>query len=87
MKTTSPALRLEQMLAAVEHELLSASDTELLDAADELGLRPGMQGSVALLGVTIRHPRWLKRTPDAVEEPGERTAPAPPSRRKRPPPA
>jgi len=39
-------------LDALERELLDASDAEVLAAAAELQLKPGMKGSIALVGVT-----------------------------------
>jgi hypothetical protein len=49
---THPYLRLERILAALEQELIRADDDELMEVVAELGLKPSMQGSVALLGVT-----------------------------------
>ena len=53
MSTTRPELKLERMLATLEQELLETSDDEILSVATEIGLRPGMQGSVALAGVLM----------------------------------
>jgi hypothetical protein len=47
-----PELGLERVLAALTQELLAASDEELAQVAGEIGLKPEMQGSVALFGVT-----------------------------------
>jgi hypothetical protein len=52
MSHSVPELGLERVLAALERDLLAASDEELAEVAGELGLKPGMQGSVALFGVT-----------------------------------
>jgi hypothetical protein len=52
MSNFSPELGLERVLAALERDLLEASDEELTEVAGELGLKPGMKGSVALFGVT-----------------------------------
>lgn len=53
MKKTRPDLALERLLAALERELLDATDAEILAAAKELGMDPTMKGSSAFLGVTI----------------------------------
>jgi hypothetical protein len=52
MSHSFPELGLERVLAALERDLLAASDEELAEVAGELGLKPGMKGSVALFGVT-----------------------------------
>lgn len=52
MKTTRPEMGLERLLVALERELLEISDEEIMAAAHELGVRPGMKGSIALFGVT-----------------------------------
>jgi hypothetical protein len=53
MTTTRPELGLERLLAALGQDLLDASDEEILAVADELGQKPTMKGSIALLGVTF----------------------------------
>ena len=52
MKTTRPELGIERLLTALEQELLDASDEEIAAVASELGIKPGMKGSIALFGVT-----------------------------------
>ena len=52
MSNSFPELGLERVLAALERDLIAASDEEMAEVASELGLKPGMQGSVALFGVT-----------------------------------
>lgn len=52
MKTTRPDIGLERLLVALERELIEISDEEIMAAAHELGIRPGMKGSIALLGIT-----------------------------------
>ena len=52
MKTTPPELGLERLLAALERDLLDATDEEIYAVAGELGIKPGMKGSIALMGVT-----------------------------------
>ncbi len=53
MTITRPELGFERLLAALDQDLLDASDEEILAVADELGQKPGMKGSIALLGVTF----------------------------------
>lgn len=57
MKTTGPELGIERLLKALEQELLDATDEEISAVATELGIKPGMKGSIALFGVT-RAVRW-----------------------------
>jgi hypothetical protein len=53
MKKTRSDLALERLLAALERELLDATDAEILAAAKELGMDPTMKGSSAFSGVTV----------------------------------
>jgi hypothetical protein len=53
MTTTRPELGFERLLAALGQDLLDAPDEEILTVANELGLKPSMKGSIALLGVTF----------------------------------
>ena len=46
-----PETALERILDALEHELIEASDAEVLAAADDLGMKPRMKGSAAFLGL------------------------------------
>jgi hypothetical protein len=52
MKTTRPELGFERLLAALERDLLDANDEEISAVASELGIKPGMKGSIALFGIT-----------------------------------
>ena len=45
--------RFERLLAALEQELIAATDEEILEAARDLGMNPAMRGSAAFFGVTI----------------------------------
>lgn len=47
------AERFERLLAALERELIEATDEEILEAASDLGMNPAMKGSAAFFGVTI----------------------------------
>jgi hypothetical protein len=53
MTTRRPELGFERLLAALGQDLLDATDEEILDVANELGQKPAMRGSMALLGVTF----------------------------------
>jgi hypothetical protein len=53
MKSTRADVALERLIAALERELLEATDDEVLAAANELGMDPTMKGSAALFGVTL----------------------------------
>ena len=46
-----PERELERVLLAFEHEVIHASDEEILAAARELGMNPAMKGSSAFFGV------------------------------------
>lgn len=51
--TTNRTERFERLLAALEQELVAATDEEILAAAADLGMNPAMKGSAAFFGVTI----------------------------------
>jgi len=53
MTQMRPEFGFERLLAALAQDLLDAPDAEILDVAHEIGQRPGMKGSIALLGVTF----------------------------------
>lgn len=68
--TTENGDRFEQLLTALEREVLEATDEEILEAAKQLRMDPEMKGSAALVGVTslVRGPFWhdeLKKSLDA----------------------
>jgi hypothetical protein len=46
-----PETTLERLLEALERELVAASDAELIEAANDLGMQPHMKGSAAFLGL------------------------------------
>jgi hypothetical protein len=48
-----PERELERVLLGFEHEVIDASDEEILAAARELGMNPAMKGSSAFFGVTL----------------------------------
>ncbi|HEY2779904.1 MAG TPA: hypothetical protein VGI90_03970 [Steroidobacteraceae bacterium] len=47
----TPEAALAQVLDALEHELVEATDEEILEAARDLGMNPMMKGSAAFLGL------------------------------------
>jgi hypothetical protein len=51
MNGIHPERGLEHLLAALERDLLDATDEEILAAARELGMNPAMKGSSAFFGV------------------------------------
>ena len=61
------AERFERLLAALERELIEATDEEILAAAKDLGMNPEMKGSAAFFGIM-----GLVRTPVRPEEGEER---------------
>lgn len=50
-KLFAPEMALARLLVALESELLEASDEEVLKAARDLGMDPGMKGSAASSGL------------------------------------
>ncbi|MGO9801951.1 MAG: hypothetical protein ACLPTM_10000 [Steroidobacteraceae bacterium] len=61
MMRVFPETALERVLEALERELVAATDEELLEAASDLGMQPGMKGSAAFLG--LRYPA-MRRAED-----------------------
>jgi hypothetical protein len=51
MKKSPPEVRLEQLLELLSADLAHASDADLLEACADLGIKPGMKGSIAFLGL------------------------------------
>jgi hypothetical protein len=52
MSGETPERAFERLLLILERELIDATDDEILEAARELGMNPGMRGSSAFFGVT-----------------------------------
>ena len=52
MKTDS-ARAFERLLVALERELVTATDDEVLEAARDLGMDPTLKGSSVFFGVTM----------------------------------
>lgn len=50
-KMAASTTTLARLLEALEHELIEATDEEVLDAARALGMNPGMKGSAAFAGL------------------------------------
>lgn len=57
-----PETALERILDALEHELVAASDADILEAANDLGMKPQMKGSAALIG--LRYSSAMPRAED-----------------------
>jgi hypothetical protein len=81
MKRVFPQAALERLLAALERELIEATDEEILEAARDLGMKPQMKGSAAFLG--LRHAIGPRFADFFGAEPGQETlrrlaAPHPP---------
>lgn len=51
VSATGPAAAFERVLEALAAELIESTDEELLEAARELGMVLGMQGSAAFIGL------------------------------------
>lgn len=64
--TNDDAERFERLLTALERELIEATDEEILEAAGDLRMNPGMRGSAAFIGLT-HAPRWPLERDDASE--------------------
>ena len=58
MTRVRPELGLERLIAALERDLLDATDREIREAANEIGMDPTLKGSAALFGVlfTVKRP-------------------------------
>jgi hypothetical protein len=74
-------IQLERVLAGLERELIHADDDELLQVVADLGLKPSMKGSVALLGVTRHVAPWAFRDRPALRDEPAESKPAPERRR------
>lgn len=51
MTSVRPEVGLERLIAALECDLLDATDREIREAASEIGMDPTLKGSAALFGV------------------------------------
>jgi hypothetical protein len=57
-----PETALDRILDALERELIEATDADILEAADDLGMKPQMKGSAAFIG--LRHSGAVPRAED-----------------------
>lgn len=86
VKATFSEVMLDRMLQALEQELLMASDEEVLEAAKELGMDPGMKGSAAFIG--LKYPAMprledffdLPAIRELLQAPSGESSSTPPSR-------
>jgi hypothetical protein len=70
-----PEQALARLLAALEADLVAATDDEIMAAAKELGMNPAMQGSAAFGDIRVmlsprqfRVDRWGKPIKEAAED-------------------
>ena len=68
VKRVSPEVTLARVLAALEQELIDATDVEIREAAQDLGMNVDMKGSAAFAG--LRYPAKVRFSdyfgPDAL---------------------
>jgi hypothetical protein len=60
MNRTPPEVALDRVLAGLAPELVDATDEEIEQAAQDLGMNVRMKGSAAFIGVTYTFPRRLE---------------------------
>ena len=82
MRTVRPELGLERLLLALERDLLAATDQEILEAANEIGINPTQKGSAALFGVTITTKRIQTKRLRSAENDERRAETSPRARRR-----
>lgn len=72
--TNDNAERFERLIAALERELIEATDEEVLEAAGDLRMNPQMNGSAAFFGLTNtrRPPLRPDGSPESVSAPRSR---------------
>lgn len=59
MSSPSPEAALSRVLAGLERELVEASDEEIVQAAEDLGMNLRMKGSAAFIGLVHAIPKRL----------------------------
>lgn len=59
--TNDNAERFERLIAALERELIEATDEEILEAARELRMNPEMKGSAAFIDIVMAPRGALRR--------------------------
>jgi hypothetical protein len=57
MMSTPPEVALNRVLFGLEKELVEATDEEIEQAAQDLGMNVRMKGSAAFIGVTYTFPK------------------------------
>jgi hypothetical protein len=60
MTPTPPDVALDRVLAGLEQELVEATDAEIEQAAQDLGMNVKMKGSAAFIGVTYTFPKHME---------------------------
>jgi hypothetical protein len=71
MKARRPEVSFEHAVAALERELLEATDEEVFAAAAELGMNPSIKGSAAFFGV--KSPLLRVRSPQGSRSSAKRS--------------
>jgi hypothetical protein len=67
MTSTPPEVALNRVLAGLEKELVEATDEEIVQAAEDLGMNVRMKGSAAFLGVKYTFPKNMADVFEAGE--------------------
>jgi hypothetical protein len=60
MRSTPPEVALNRVLAALAQELAEATDEEVVQAGEDLGMNVKMKGSAAFIGVKYTMPKRLE---------------------------
>jgi hypothetical protein len=64
MKKATPDVRLERLLERLSTDLVEATDSELLEACADLGIKPELKGSIAFLG--LKQPFYFPYDPEKL---------------------
>ena len=64
---TPPDVALNRVLAGLERELVDATDEEITQAAEDLGMNLTMKGSAAFIGVKYTFPKRLTEIFDVAD--------------------
>ena len=67
MTSTPPGVALNRVLAGLEKELVEATDEEIVQAAEDLGMNVKMKGSAAFIGVKYTFPKRFADIFDVAE--------------------
>jgi hypothetical protein len=67
MTPQPPELALDRVLAGLEKELVEATDEEIVQAAQDLGMNVKMKGSAAFIGVKYTFPKRVEEIFDLAQ--------------------